>query len=285
MRRLTFSAGYGIATGAASGIDTALWDIAARKEGLSLAKLLGGEERKVKRYASLSRYASKNDVVSVVGWLLGQGYGSIKLHQSGKDTLEAVRAIRNAHGSGFELSVDLNCAFNFDEASEFMKNIQRFELKWVEEPLWPPDDFDSLRELNKLGPIAAGENFFSFFEFKRLMEMDALTYYQPDVAKIGGVTPALDFLALAKLHGIKVSFHNRPDNGWLSTVASAQLASALSPEALIETPPCEVPITYFSFGGSIGKDWIEVAGPGLGIAPLESIPQSNEYEPLRFHDK
>jgi L-alanine-DL-glutamate epimerase-like enolase superfamily enzyme len=217
-------------------------------------------------------------------WLLGRGYKSIKLHQSGKDSLEAVRMVRKEHGSSFNLTADLNCAFDYHAAEDFMKKVQRYELQWIEEPLWPPDDFDSLEKLNSLGPVAAGENFFSFYEFKRLMEMGALTYYQPDLAKIGGVTPGLDFLALARLHGAKVSFHNRPDNGWVSTVASAQLASALAPEALIETPANEVPKPYFSFSGSMGKNEIEVGGPGLGISPLESIPRSDEYKPLKFHE-
>ncbi|MDG6899427.1 MAG: hypothetical protein JRN44_01955 [Nitrososphaerota archaeon] len=53
--------------------------------------------------------------------------------------------------------------------------------------------------------IAAGENAFSHFEFKRLMEMDALTYHQPDVAKVGEVTVALALLRPAGRHNAKIT--------------------------------------------------------------------------------
>ena len=284
MRRLTFSGGYGITTGAISGIDIALWDMGARNIRRPLASLLGGEPRKVKRYASLSRYAKTEEVVKVTGWLLEKGYRALKLHQSGRDALDSVRLVRKEYGGGFELSVDLNCAFGYAEAADFMKNSGKYELTWVEEPVWPPDDFDSLSKLNKLGPVAAGENFFSFFEFRRLLEMDALTYYQPDIAKIGGISPALQLLALAKQHQAKVAFHNRPDNGWVSTVASAHLAAALSSKALVESPPNSVPGEYFEFQGVIDENSITPGGPGLGIEPLETIPQSEEVVMLRFHE-
>jgi len=285
MRRITFSGGYGITTGAISGIDIALWDIAGKKANLSLAQLQDGPiGRKVRRYASLSRYSTTDRAVQAVGWLLNRGYQSIKLHQSSRDALDTIRLVREQYGHGFGLTADLNCAFGFGAAMEFMRQVQRYELTWVEEPVWPPDDFESLQKLNRVGPVAAGENAFSIFEFKRLMEMDALTYYQPDVAKIGGVTPALEFLSLAKTHGVNVAFHNRPHNGWVGTMASAQIASALCPESTIETPPNEIPEGMFSFQGSIGANEIEPGGPGLGIAPLGSIPQSNSSKVLKFHE-
>ena len=138
--------------------------------------------------------------------------------------------------------------------------------------------------MNGIGPVGAGENAFSFFEFKRLMETDSLTYYQPDVAKIGGVTPALEILDLAKSYGSRVVFHNRPHNGWVSTVASAQVASAIAPDSMIETPPNEIPEGMFSFAGSLTQNEIEVGGPGLGISPMDSIPKSDKSKMLRFHE-
>jgi L-alanine-DL-glutamate epimerase-like enolase superfamily enzyme len=284
MRRLTFSGGYGITTGAISGIDIALWDIKGKESGHSLASILGGMEAPVKRYASLSRYNSLERAVEATGWVLGKGYSMIKIHQTSKDTLETFKTIRKKYGYGFDLAADLNCAFSLEQGKKFMEEIVRYEPLWVEEPIWPPDDFDSLRKLNRIGPIAAGENTFSFFEFKRLMEMEALSYYQPDVAKVGGVTPTLEILNLAKKYKAKIAFHNRPDNGWISTIASTHVASAIYPDALIETPPNEIPSEYFLFRGKITKSDITPSGPGLGISPLPTIPTSNESKMLRFHE-
>jgi L-alanine-DL-glutamate epimerase-like enolase superfamily enzyme len=284
LRRLTFTGGYGITTGAISGIDIALWDIKARKAKKPLVSLLGGDPHPVRRYASMSRYARIEDAVRAVGWLLAKGYHSIKLHQSKRDAIETIRLVRKEYGGSFELKADLNCAFDYVAAREFMKSVGRYELKWVEEPVWPPDDFDSLRRLNGIGPVAAGENFFSYFEFKRLMEIDALSYYQPDIAKIGGITPALKLIALARRHGAKIAFHNRPDNGWVSTVTSAHLASAQVRKAVVETPPNEVPKRYFKCDGLVERNTITPGGVGIGIEPLPSIPLSEESRMLRFHE-
>jgi L-alanine-DL-glutamate epimerase-like enolase superfamily enzyme len=283
MRRLTFSGGYGITTGAISGIDLALWDVKARGKGDTLAGLLGGSPCRIERYASLSRYGSAGEAVKAVGWLLEKGYSSIKLHQTSRDTEEAARLARKEHGKGFELMADLNCAFAPSAAREFMRRVEPFDLAWVEEPVWPPDDFESLRELNKLGPVAAGENAFSALEFRRLMEMEALSYYQPDVAKVGGVTPTLEILAMAKAHGAKIAFHNRPDNGWVGTMASAHLAAALRKDAIVESPPNELPTKYFAFSGKMDPTHLEPGGPGIGVVPKDDIPVSTESKMLRFH--
>ncbi|HKM77815.1 MAG TPA: mandelate racemase/muconate lactonizing enzyme family protein [Candidatus Bathyarchaeia archaeon] len=273
MRKMTFAGGYGIATGAISGIDIALWDIAGKKRKLPICKILGGQ-RPVKRYASLSRYKDIFDLKVVISKLLDSGYRMMKLHQPPGETLEHVKVIRKELGYDFELAVDLNCGFRYQAARNFVRKVQRFELKWVEEPVWPPDDYHSLKKLNKLGPVAAGENFFSVFEYKRLLEDDALSYYQPDVTKIGGITAVIELLTLFRRYGVLVAFHNRPLNGWIGITASSHLASATDLDCVIETPPNELPTGYFGFSGTINTKTIVVGGPGLGISPKEPLPQS-----------
>ena len=282
MRKITFTGGYGITTGAISGIDIALWDIRGRREGKGVGAMLGRGKR-VGRYASLSRYDSAETLEAAVRNLREQGYRSIKLHQAGGDTLECVKGVRRACGGDFDLMVDMNCAFPYEKARKFMRDVHRYELKWVEEPVWPPDDFESLAKLNKIGPVAAGENLFSIFEFRRLVETDALSYYQPDVTKVGGITPLVGMLDLFRKSGAKVALHNRPHNGWIGTIASAHAASMLGEDALVETPPNEVPGKYFSTTSRVTKTEIYPEGPGLGVDPKEPIPQSSKSVVLRFH--
>ncbi len=283
MRKMTFTGGYGITTGAISGIDIALWDILGKRANLPICKILGSQPSKVKRYVSLSRYAKLDDLKELFKNLLGQGYEAIKLHQSSTDTLESVRLVRKEFGNDFELMSDLNCGFTYSKARDFMNKAQRYELKWVEEPLWPPDDFELLAELNKLGPVAAGENFFSIYDFKRLLEAGALTYYQPDVAKIGGITPMVELLHLFEIYQANVAFHNRPHNGWVGATASAHVASAAKVSCIVETPPNEIPAQYFTLYPNVAKNEIEVNGPGLGIALTEPVPESSDSKLLKFH--
>jgi L-alanine-DL-glutamate epimerase-like enolase superfamily enzyme len=284
MRKMTFSGGYGITTGAISGVDIALWDILGKRTKLPICKLLGSPISRVKRYVSLSRYKRPNDLQELFKNLLSAGYKAIKLHQSSSDTLESVRTVRKEFGNNFELMVDLNCGYSYSNARNFMIQAQRYELKWIEEPLWPPDDFESLAKLNKLGPVAAGENFFSVYDFKRLLEKDALSYYQPDVAKIGGITPMVELLHLLEAYQANIAFHNRPHNGWIGTCASSHIASVAKIDCIIETPPNEIPTEYFTLYPEITKNEIQVTGPGLGISLAEPVPESSASKLLKFHE-
>jgi len=282
MRKMTFSGGYGITTGSISGVDIALWDILAKESGSSLARILGKRRSSVGRYASLSRYSEPSVATKAVRNLISDGYKSIKLHQTWFDTLETVKSIRDELGYDFDLMVDMNCSMDFETAREFMIKSARYELKWVEEPMWPPDDFDSLRKLNTIGPVAAGENFFSIFDFKRLLENDCLSYYQPDVTKIGGVTPFIELMGLMRANNATLAFHNRPHNGWIGILASANLGCSYDGKTLVETPPNEIP-KFFSFTGTIDKNTLSPGGKGLGIEPTEEIPISDSTRILRFH--
>jgi L-alanine-DL-glutamate epimerase-like enolase superfamily enzyme len=284
MRKVLFNGGYGVTTGAISGIDIAIWDIMGKRAGLPVSRLLGTTNSKVVRYASLSRYKRKEDLLPIIKNLLGSGYRAVKIHQPHTEQLESVRLIRSEFGFDFDLMVDLNCGFSYEEALDFVNRAQRFELKWMEEPVWPPDDFEALAKLNKVGPIAAGENCFSVFEFKRLLELDALSYYQPDIAKLGGITPMLEILKLLEEHSSKLAFHVRPDNGWVSLTASAHVGCAAKIDATIESPPSLVPAKYFEKYPELDSTTITVSGPGLGIIPKEPIPESGSSKLLQFHN-
>jgi len=286
MRRISFTGGYGITTGAISGIDIALWDILGKKSDSPIFKLIGGKSTsppKLSRYVSLSRYSDNDKLRDAVGNLIEQGYNSIKIHQSAENTLDGVRILRQSFGKDFELMVDLNCGFDYSAAEEFMRQVEPYELKWIEEPVWPPDDFDALRKLNRIGPVAAGENFFSIHEFRRLLELEALSFYQPDVAKCGGITALSEIVEAITSHGSRVALHNRPHNGWVGLVAGAHVASSFDSSAIIESPPNEIPVKYFDFTGNVDKQSILVDGSGLGIVPVEPIPESSGSKLLRFH--
>lgn len=286
MRRMSFTGGYGVTTGAISGIDIALWDIRGKKRELPVFKLLGADDLapKLPRYVSLSRYADNLKLRDAVGHLLERGYKSIKLHQSAVDTLDGVKLVRDSFGRDFDLMVDLNCGFSYPVAEDFMRRVERYELKWIEEPVWPPDDFESLAKLNKIGSVAAGENFFSVHEFKGLLEGSALTFYQPDVAKCGGITALIEILREVKGYGAKIALHNRPHNGWIGLVAGTHVASSIDPKSIIETPTNEIPEKYFDSSAKVDAETIQVGGPGLGIEPIEPIPESKAPPKLlRFH--
>jgi L-alanine-DL-glutamate epimerase-like enolase superfamily enzyme len=268
LRNLTFRGGYGITSGTISGFDIALWDIAGKKAKVPLYKLIGGKAKETSRYASLSRYRSEDDIVVVVNGLLSKGFKGIKLHQSGDTTIPAVRKLRDQLGYSFDLMVDINCFFPPPKAVQFAKDISKYEVKWIEEPVWPPDDFRALKEINSILPVAAGENIFSLQEFKKVIEDEVLSFYQPDVTKLGGITSLLKIMTLLELNGFRLSFHNRPYNAWIGPVTSAHLCGAYTGYCLVETPPNGAPSSGLKLDFKLSHETIKPGyEPGIGVRP------------------
>ena len=146
--------------------------------------------------------------------------------------------------------------------------------------MFPPYNYTSLRKLNKIIPIAGGENIFTPFEFEYCVENEVFSYFQPDVSKIGGITVGLKFLEIAKRSNVPIYFHNRPNNGWIQILASAHLASVYSGHCLIETPHGTVPTDYYYNHNEVNNEYVSLRGKGLGIALKENLPPKRKQKIL-----
>ena len=99
-----------------------------------------------------------------------------------------------------------------------------FDLTWLEEPVWPPGDYDGLARVRLEGgmPIAAGENAAGLHDFRAAFEAGALDIAQPSVIKIGGPSAMLEIAALAKAFGVRLVPHNAYFGAGLPRVAALQ---------------------------------------------------------------
>jgi L-alanine-DL-glutamate epimerase-like enolase superfamily enzyme len=174
---------------AISGLDIALWDIRGKLEGVSVAALLGGARRKrVEAYASLLQYGgSVEHVRRNVARALERGYRHIKLHER---TAETVAAARDVAGPSIPIMVDTNCAWTPDQATAPVAAMAPSNPFWVEEPIWPPEDFESLAALRRATkvPLAMGENATSELDFRKMVAAGATDFVQPSIVKVGGLT-------------------------------------------------------------------------------------------------
>src|SRR5262249_3236614 len=138
---------------------------------------------------------------------LARGYRHVKLHEI---TVPEVKAARDVAGPAIPLMVDTNCPWTVAEAVEMAKRLAPLEPHWLEEPVWPPENLARLAEVRARGgiPAAAGENYGTAWEFRRAFEAGAITYAQPSVTKIGGVTELRRVMALAETFGVRVVPHS-----------------------------------------------------------------------------
>lgn len=177
---------------AIAGLDIALWDLKAKREGVPLYRLLGGKYRdSVAVYASLLQYygmAEKLDEVTQRA--LQDGYREIKLHER---TADALAAVRKSVGPDIPVMVDTNCAWLPQDAEAEIAAMQPFNPFWIEEPLWPPEDAEALLALKARVsvPLAVGENASCALALKRMVQARSVQYVQPSIIKLG-LSAALD---------------------------------------------------------------------------------------------
>ena len=105
--------------------------------GLPLYRLLGGTRREqLPAYASLIRYADREAIAANTQRAIVDGYRSVKLHEV---DLAVIRAARAAAGPDIEITLDVNCPWSLAEAIDMARALAPLSLRWLEEPLWPPE--------------------------------------------------------------------------------------------------------------------------------------------------
>jgi L-alanine-DL-glutamate epimerase-like enolase superfamily enzyme len=253
---------YGI-----SALDIALWDIAGKVANMPVHRLLGGSAAThLPCYASLIRYTDPGLVRARVRRALDSGYRAIKLHEI---ELPSIRAAREVAGPEIDIMLDVNCPWTLNEAQSMAPALREIRPLWLEEPLWPPENYHGLAQLRLTGgiPIAAGENASTLLDFEHLLAAGAVDFVQPSPAKMGGLTELRKVFALAAARNVTVMVHSFYDGpGLLAAIhASAALGTG---DSMIEWRDFDLEATLYRDALRVENGRIQVPqGPGLGIEP------------------
>jgi len=198
---------------ALAAIDTALWDLRAKKQNLPLWKLAGGAKDRCPLYTTEGGWLHIEKQALIEDALAAKAKGfrgsKVKIGRPhGSEDLDRLSAMRDALGSGFEIMTDANQGFTLDEAIRRSHVLRDIDLAWLEEPL-PADDIDGHVRLSQRTstPVAVGESLYSIRHFREYMQKGACSIVQVDVARIGGITPWLKVAHLAESFDIPVCPH------------------------------------------------------------------------------
>ena len=206
----------GLAAFAMAAVDVALWDLAASRRGQPLWKLLGGYCPQVRAYAGgIDLQFTTDALLAQADGFKAQGFEAIKM-KVGRDRLsedvDRVRAMREHLGADFPLLADANMRWRVDEAVRAARSLSEFGLVWLEEPTIP-DDVEGHVKIAREGgvPIATGENFHTIYEFERMMAAGGVSFPEPDLATLGGVTPWMKVARMAEGRNLPVTSHGVHD--------------------------------------------------------------------------
>ena len=256
----------GIVTMALSGVDMALWDLKARKSDISVLELLGGSvHEKVLGYASFPPLRTPERIETETKRAIEHGYQAIKLHELES---ELVAITREVGGKDLKIMVDVNGHFDLDSAIAFSHDIVKHNVFWFEEPVRPMRNLNLIKAVADKTeiPIAAGENEYSLSDFRRMIDCKAVQYFQPEITKIGGITPAIKIGDMAKEANLALCTHNF--RGGLPLYASLHWGFSNSATEWFEIPWLPENMQFASKvpNPEIVDGYVKPPkGPGLGV--------------------
>lgn len=219
MYRSTIAYGRkGAVLAAISAVDIALWDIKGKLMKQPVFMLMGGRTKEAipcyysrlytRDLKKLEQEAYTYKKQGFKGMKLRCGYPMTEGLEGLRKNVEMVRVVRETVGDDIDIMLEAYMGFNLPYAQRLLKELEPFNLRWVEELLLPDEirNFAKLRQHTDT-PISGGEHEFSRYGFHELLQADALDIFQFDTNRVGGFTEAQKICAMAETHGIEVIPH------------------------------------------------------------------------------
>ena len=235
---------------AISGADQALWDIKGKQADMPLYQLLGGKCREGAAVYGHADGRDEHEVEDSVRKYMAQGYRYIRIQMGGyggqaerlvkpegappgayfdpraytRDMLRMMEHVRSKVGDEIELLHDIHERLKPIDAVQFAKDVERFKLFFLEDPLAPEDLewFQHIRQQCST-PIAMGELFNSPREWQPLIADKLIDFLRMHVSQMGGITPARNVAAFANMYGIRTAWHGPGDTSPVGHAANLHL--------------------------------------------------------------
>ena len=218
---------------ALAGIDIAMWDLTARKQGVPLYQCLGGSH-----VASVPVYVTginpdQPEAFAVPYQAKGHRAFKLKIGFDKELDLRNLGALRSALGPSAILMTDANQALTLDAAIELSKSAARYDLLWLEEPLRVDAPAESWRALAAASPIplAGGENLRGA-ELEEAASGVVPRVIQPDLTKWGGLTGNVPIVRGAVGHGKMFCPH--VFGGGIALMTALHALAAVGGDGLLE---------------------------------------------------
>ena len=255
-----------------SAVDIALWDLMGKALNQPVWKLAGGVQHRVAAYAAGGYYEEgkgHKELCAELASYVADGFRAVKMKVgwSGvtlREDAARVAAVREALGPDIELMVDANNAWDARTALRFARMVEEYDPYWFEEPVRADDFRGGALLMEKLDmPIASGENEFTRWGARDLIDAKAADIIQLDPNICGGISEWLKIAALASAHHLKVAPHGNPhigsccvaavDNGLITENYPTAHRNALMKPVDFRTDG----LIYMSDAPGLGIEWDE----------------------------
>ncbi|WP_240037081.1 mandelate racemase/muconate lactonizing enzyme family protein [Leifsonia flava] len=276
--------GGGLTTIALAGLDLALWDARARANGCSIADEIGIRHRSVEVYGSgVNLHYTTDELLAQVQRWIDAGHDAVKIkvgRPSLAEDVDRVRAVRELLGDDRRLMIDANQRWDLERATTAMQALEAFDPAWIEEPLRAEDLPGHIVLAGRTSvPIAVGENLHTRQRFDEFLQSGAAGVVQPNIVRVGGITPFRRIAAAALEHGVPLYPHLLPElSGQLALTLDGAGAAGIGPAGSVLVEDVE-DAGFGELGALRGPSPVRIAdsrltqtgSPGLGLLFTEGF--------------
>src|SRR5689334_18642491 len=277
-----------------SAIETALWDIAGKALNLPVYQLLGGKFRdKIRVYCDTALYQRNlpqpKDFADAAKKAKDMGFNAMKfdLDQANDPNkydyynwtaspaelqrmYDQIAAAREAVGPKIDILVDMHGRYDAVTAQAVSKRLEPLNLLWLEEPI-PAENVEAYKLITESTstPIAVGENQYTAYGFRKILEIGAVDIIMPDLQKTGGLGEGQRIANLANLYYTPFAPHMVAS--FLGCMASCHVCASVPNFLILEwqsyfhTEPMWKEIVKYD-GEWVKDSFITVSEkPGIGV--------------------
>jgi galactonate dehydratase len=278
---------------ALSAVEQALWDIAGKKCGLPVYRMLGGPCRdRIRLYASGYLVSSK-PLIEVATEVPRAGFTALKVHpddfaahpstSSFAESIRQIKTLRELVGEDVDICLDYSgISLSPSEAVKLARGLEPYRPFFLEEPALSENPDSLLDVKNKtVIPIAAGERCISRQSVREVIEKRAVHIIQPEPAVNGGILETVKLAAMAEMYHIMVAPHH--SRSLVSLLVCAHIDACL-PNFLIQECSfidSQCARDLFMSIPRIEDGYLELPDrPGLGIELNEDATKDYPYKPF-----
>ena len=257
-------------------IETAVWDLEAKRAGVPLWQHLGGTQTEINCGVSIGIQKSPEVLLEVVARELESGYQRIKLKIKPGQDREFVKIIRQ-NFPDILLSVDANSAYRLDEDVKVFEELDEYNLLMIEQPLAAGDLVDHAKLQKRLKTsICLDESITTLRDTRHALELNSCRIINIKLGRVGGHAEAKAIQSFAENKNIPVwcggmleTGIGRAHNIAMSTLSGFVLPGDVSASArywqedIIEPPVVVSPTgtisapTEFGIGYQVKENLIE----------------------------
>lgn len=257
---------------ARAAVETAIWDLAAKQQGVPLWQLLGGTQEEIPCGVSLGLQATDAALLKKVETELAAGYQRIKLKiKPGRD-YEMVKAVRKEHPD-IKLTVDANSAYTLADVETF-KKLDEFNLLLIEQPLAYDDIIDHAELQRQIeSAICLDESILGVDDARKALGLGACRIINIKLGRVAGHTEAQKIETYCRERGVPVwcggmleAGIGRAQNIAMATQAGFTLPGDVSASKRYWSEDIITPEVEVSPRGTIRRP----SGPGIGYEVNEA---------------